>query len=186
MGVAVAALDRKLAAAHASLAVYAEDTRVPLASITRLWAHLFGLGPGQVRESLGLLARRELLSMDADAISLHDLQRDFLLLRVESLSLLHHELLAAYRRLLPWPHAPWSALSAGEPYIWEHLIEHLLGAGDAAGAAGVAGDLGWVAIRSFGVGPHAAEADVRRVAALVPEDATSVGSSTGSRSGVIC
>ncbi len=171
LGLAVAALDPELAAAHATLAVYGEDARVPVAAVARLWSHLFDFSHAQTRESLELLAQRELLSMGADTIALHDLQRAFLLLHVESMSLLHHELLTAYRGLLPSPASRWSALSAAEPYIWDHLVEHLLGAGDVPAAAALTRDLGWVAIRAFTGGPHAAEADVRRIAALVPEDA---------------
>jgi hypothetical protein len=122
------------------------------------------------RERLQLLAKRELLSTDGDTITLHDLQRDFLLLRVHSLRLLHHELLEAYRGLLPSPQSPWRQLPADEPYIWEHLIEHLLGAGETTSAIAVARDLGWVASCAFTSGPHAAEADVRRAAALAPHD----------------
>ncbi|MEA2186084.1 MAG: hypothetical protein QOK16_1095 [Solirubrobacteraceae bacterium] len=170
MGIAVATLDAQVAAAHETLAVFPEDARVPVAAIARLWAHLYELTPAQTRERLELLARRELLSMDGDTITLHDLQRDFLLLRVQSLRLLHHELLEAYRGLLPSARSPWRELPRDEPYMWEHLVEHLLGAGEIAAATTVARDLGWVAIRAFNSGPHAAEADVRRAAALAPHD----------------
>ena len=170
MGIAVATLDAQLAAAHETLAVLPEDARVPVAAVARLWAHEYELTPAQTRERLELLARRELLSMDGDTITLHDLQRDFLLLRVQSLRLLHHELLEAYRGLLPSARSPWRELPRDEPYMWEHLVEHLLGAGEIAAATTVARDLGWVAIRAFTSGPHAAEADVRRAAALAPHE----------------
>jgi len=124
--------------------------------------------------------------MEGDTITLHDLQRDFLLLRVDNLRLLHHELLEVYHGLLPAPRSPWRQLPEDEPYVWEHLVEHLLGAGDAAAATDVARDLGWVAIRAFRNGPHAAEADVRRVAALAPHDRAVVGYSVVYPSGGIC
>jgi WD40 repeat protein len=170
MGVAVAGLDAPVAAAHETLAVFPEDTRVPVAAVARLWAHLYKLTGAQTRERLGLLASRELVALDEDAITLHDLQRDFLLLRVLSVALLHHELLCAYRTLLASPASPWRTLPHDEPYIHEHLLEHFIGAGDATAATALARDLGWLAIRAFAAGPHAAEADVRRAAALAPDD----------------
>ena len=125
MGVAVGRLDAQLTAAYETLAVFPEDTRVPVAAVARLWAHLYQLTAAQTRERLRLLASRELIGLDGDAISLHDLQRDFLLLRVPSVALLQHELLEAYRTLLPEPDSPWRRLPSDEPYIREHLLEHL-------------------------------------------------------------
>ena len=170
MGVAVKALDDDVVAAHETLAVYPQDAHVPIASVARLWEHLHGLTVVQTRERLGLLAQRELISIDAEIISLHDLQRDFLLLRTPRVRLLHHELVAAYRATLPTSESSWRALAADEPYIREHLLDHLIGAGDIAEATQLATDLGWLAIRAFEDGPHAAESDVRRSVALAPDD----------------
>jgi len=167
MSVAVATLDPDIAAAHETLAVFAEDADVPVAAVARLWAHMYGLSAAQSRERLELLSRRELLRIiDAGTIRLHDLERNFLLLRVESLRLLHHELIEAYRALLPSSGSPWRDLPVSEPYVREHLVEHLLAAGYATTAVDVACDLGWLAMRAFRSGPHAAEADVHRVAAI--------------------
>ncbi|MCA1680551.1 MAG: WD40 repeat domain-containing protein, partial [Actinobacteria bacterium] len=170
MGVAVAALDREVAAAHETLVVFGEDTRVPVAAIARLWAHLYGLRLKETRERLRLLADRQLLMFDGELVWLHDLQRDFLLLRAEDVRLLQHELLASYRALLADRDSPWRELPRDEPYIREHLLEHLVAAGDSAAAAALAKDLGWLALRAFCDGPHAAEGDVRRGGALAPGD----------------
>src|SRR5450755_1526011 len=40
MQVAVAALDEKLQASYRTLAIYPEDTRVPLATVARFWTHM--------------------------------------------------------------------------------------------------------------------------------------------------
>ena len=172
LGVAVGALDAALVAAHESLAVFPEDTRVPVGAVARLWARLYNLTLEQTRGRLSLLAEGELIGLDADAdaISLHDLQRDFLLLRTDSVGLLHHELLAAYRSLLPAPDSPWRGLPAAEPYIGEHLLEHLLAAGELGAATHLVTDLGWIAVRAFNDGPHGAERDLRRVATLAADD----------------
>ena len=45
---------------------------------------------------------------------------------------------------------------------------HLRGAGDGAAIQAVACDLAWIAIRSFGSGPYAAESDLRQAAGLYP------------------
>ena len=170
MGVAVAALDPVVPKAHESLVVFGEDTRVPAVTVARLWAHLYGLSVKQTRERLGVLAERELLTLDGELVWLHDLQRDFLLLRAANVRLLHHELLAAYRALLASSASPWRLLPRGEPYVREHLLEHLIAAGDITAATALAKDLGWLAIRAFCDGPHAAEGDVRRGVALAPGD----------------
>ena len=169
--VAVSALEVDLAMAHESLAVYPEDTRVPVTAIVRWWGHLYDLSSSGARTWLENLAASKLLTLDGDIVTLHDLQRDFLLLRVESLSLLHHELLAAYRKALLADAEPWRKLPATEPYIWEHLLSHVCASGDAAGALELTTDLGFLAWRLFRSGAHAAETDVRRAAALHPDDA---------------
>ena len=69
MGVAVATLDPELAAAHETLAVYGEDTRVPIAAVARLWTHLYELTLAQTHERLALLAERELVSISSFGIS---------------------------------------------------------------------------------------------------------------------
>ena len=67
---------------------------------------------------LDRLAARSLLTVQGDGVSFHDLQREFLLLHTEDLSLAHADLLAAYRALLP-PGASWARLPPDEPYIWD-------------------------------------------------------------------
>ena len=170
MKVAVARLDPRLADAHEKLAVFPEDARVPVATVARLWAHTHDASAEQTREWVRQLAERELITMEGDRIVLHDLQRDFLLLRVRSLRLLHHELLQAYRTLLPSPRSPWRDLPRDEPHILEHLVWHLIGAGDMQAATATTTDLGYLAIRAFRDGPRAAERDVRSVAAIAPQD----------------
>ena len=116
----------------------------------------------------GELADRELLTLDDRTFGFHDLQRAFLLLRAGDLQLLHNDLLAAYCPA----GGNWGAMALDEPYIWEHLLEHLRAAGDPAGMRGVATDLGYLASRCYRDGPYAAERDVRAAAAVLePEPA---------------
>ena len=163
---ATAALDPGLAAAYASLAVYPPDTRVPVAAVSRYWGRLRGVPPGQVRAELQMLADRELLILDRDEIAFHDLQHSYLLLQADDLALLHAGLLAGYRALLAPAGTGWWRLPAGEPYIWDHLLYHLLGAGDRSGAASTVTDLAYLARRIALAGPHAAETDLAQAAAV--------------------
>jgi WD40 repeat protein len=169
--VATGVLEPGLASAYLSLAVYLPDTQIPVAAIARYWGQLRGSSPAQVRMDLGRLAERELLILgpDENAITFHDLQHSYLLLQVDNLALLHADLLAAYRALLP-ARAGWWRLPAGEPYIWDHLLHHLHGADDRAGAAATLTDLTYLAKRIALAGPHAAEADLAAATPLYPDD----------------
>ena len=113
-----------------------------------------------------MLADRELLILDRDEIAFHDLQHSYLLLQADNLALLHDGLLAGYRALLPPAGTGWWQLPAGEPYIWDHLLYHLLGAGDRSGAASTVTDLAYLAKRIALAGPHAAETDLAQAAAV--------------------
>jgi WD40 repeat protein len=173
MQVAVAALDADDERAYRSLVVYPEDTLVPIRAVTRLWSHLYHSSPDQVQTHLHTLADRKLLNLDdAGGISFHDLQREFLLLQTEDLRIQHANLLDAYRTLLPERKNAWAALPPDEPYIWEHLTYHLLGAGDGSGVINLVCDLAYVAVRTFRDGPNATEADIRQAAELYPNHST--------------
>ena len=113
-----------------------------------------------------MLADRELLVLDRDEIAFHDLQHSYLLLQVDDLALLHDGVLAGYRALLAPGGAGWWGLPAGEPYIWDHLLYHLLGAGDRSGAASTVTDLAFLTRRIALAGPHAAETDLAQAAAM--------------------
>ena len=167
MQVGVAALDDADAAAYRALVVYPDDTVIPVAAVTRLWSHLVGASAQDTAVWLEKLAARSLLTVHGGEVRFHDLQREFLLLRTEDLPLAHEDLLAAYRVLLP-PGGSWAQLPPGEPYIWDHLLFHLRGAGDGAAVQAVACDLAWIAARSFAGGPYAAESDLQQAAALFP------------------
>ena len=101
MQVGIAALGKDDARAYLSLAVYPEDTVVPVAAVGRLWSHVSGASAEDTAARLGRLAARSLLMVQRDGVSFHDLQREFLLLHTEDLSLPHADLLEAYRALIP-------------------------------------------------------------------------------------
>ncbi|MGH3569417.1 MAG: WD40 repeat domain-containing protein [Pseudonocardia sp.] len=85
---------------------------------------------------------------------------------------LHTELLAAYRALLP-DNGPedWWRLPVEEPYIWDHLVEHLRGAGAYPALAATVTDPCYLTQRIIlGSGPHAAETDLAHAATALPAD----------------
>ena len=168
--VATTALDPGLAVAYTSLAVYPPDIRVPVAAVARYWGQLRGSSSGQVRTDLQTLADRELLILDGDEIAFHDLQHSYLLLQADDLALLHADLLAGYQALLPAAGTGWWRLPAGEPYIWDHLLYHLHGARDRAGAVSTLTDLAYLARRIALAGPHAAETDLTQASLVLPDD----------------
>ena len=65
MQVGIAALDEADAQAYRSLAVYPEDTVIPVAAVARLWAHLSGTPAADTAARLGRLAARSLLTVQA-------------------------------------------------------------------------------------------------------------------------
>jgi WD40 repeat protein len=173
MRVGLSALPDGHADLYRSLAVYPEDTQVPVPSVARLWHHLIGRTVEETREVLHTLGDRGLLLLSllsGEAISFHDLQRDFLLLEAEDLAVLHADLLDAYRALLPARTSRWSALPPDEPYIWGHLLHHQRGAGERAAMLAVVHDLGYLTMRLALEGIYAAESDLRQAAALHPHD----------------
>jgi WD40 repeat protein len=165
-----AALDPDLAFAYTSLAVYPPDIQIPVTAVTRYWGQLRGNSSGQVLTDLRALADRQLLILDHDQIAFHDLHHSYLLLQVSNLAVLHADLLAGYQALLPDPGGDWWQLPADEPYIWDHLLHHLHGAGDRNGAASTLTDLAYLATRIALAGPHAAETDLATASLAYPDD----------------
>jgi hypothetical protein len=171
MQIAVAGLPAELADALLSLAVFPADTQVPIAAITRYWAHTRSRTAEQTVDDLCGLAAANVLRFDGDAVGFHDLQHDYLLLHAPELTLLHAGLLDAYRALLPAnDRDEWWRLPVGEPYIWDHLVQHLRGAGERRMLASTVTDPAYLVQRIAVGGPHAAETDFGLAAVALPTD----------------
>ncbi|MGH3568815.1 MAG: NB-ARC domain-containing protein, partial [Pseudonocardia sp.] len=169
MQIAVTALPPELAEVLLSLAVFPPDTRIPVPAVARYWAHTRGHTTADTRTDLDLLAAANVLQRDGDMIGFHDLQHDYLLLHAPLLARLHTGLLGAYQVLLPPDDGPqWWRLPVGEPYIWDHLVGHLGGAGGHAALGATVTDPAYLARRITAGGPHAAEADLTQAAAALP------------------
>ncbi len=168
---AVGAQDTEL---YLSLAVFPADTRtrIPLSAIALYWQRLHGYTTEQTHAQLSEFAGRQLLSIDDedDGVSFNALQHNYLLLQVDNLDLRHADVLDAYRELLP-AREEWWQLPEDEPYLWDHLIHHLHGAGETFELAITVTEPLYLITRTFRHGPAAAESDLRRTAKLLTHPA---------------
>ncbi len=114
------ALSRDDRERYLRLAVFPEDTDVPLDVLARLWK-LDEDETVEVCERLVDLSLLLRLDLSAETIRLHDVFREFLLGRHEDLSRLHRFFLA---RCCPQS-GRWSDLAPGDDYLWRHLAYHL-------------------------------------------------------------
>jgi WD40 repeat protein len=164
----------------AELSVFAEDESIPVLMVAGLWNATDGLDGVATR---ALCARLEDLSLitltptaDGGAFSLHDVIREVLRreLGAERLRALHHLLLATAAGQPPavpgmsadglTPAVQWWLLPDLNPYLQDHLIEHLQAAGRSREAAALACDVRWVTVRLEESGPVAPLSDL----ALIP------------------
>ncbi len=114
-------------ARYQELAVFPEDVDIPLDTVNKLWAATGGLNELNTEElclrlsDLSLLLRFDELK---DTIRLHDVTRGYLQLELGAtkLTAFHNQLLDAYTLKC------WADLHHDEPYLWDHLAEHLIGA----------------------------------------------------------
>ena len=176
IGASTSILDRHDAERFAELGMFAEDEIVPFRLVAQLWRATAGLDNLRAAQVCKRLAQLALISQAADpagGIALHDVVRDFL--RAEAgeqrLAGLTGMLLDAVTADLPAAspldhgavcpvRVAWWELGHEDRYLWDHLIEHLAGAGRPDEADAVASDLRWVGARLERFGPAASAADL--------------------------
>lgn len=174
MQIAVTALPPELRAALLGLAVFPRDTAVPVAAVLRYWAHVRGCGATDALRDLDQLAAANVLGHERGRIGFHDLQHDYLLLHAPTLATLHADLLDAYRALLPaGSRDAWWRLPPDEPYVWDHLVHHLRGAGEHRAVLATVTDPAFVTTRIATSGVYACESDLAAARGEV-EQASSV------------
>jgi WD40 repeat protein len=159
----------------AELAVFVEDESIPVPIVVQLWQATGGLTEPQARDLCAQLDRFSLVSLSPEnggRITLHDVLRDYL----------REELGAAELRRLNAVLVD-AALPAGwlpieEGYLLDHVIEHLLAAGQTDRAEQIAGDIRWVEARLHQRGPTAPVSDLARIptatAAVLARDLTRI------------
>jgi WD40 repeat protein len=164
---------------YEDLAVFPEDTDVPLATVQKLWAATGGLRSFETEELCVKLAGLSLLlklDLTGQYVRLHDVFRKYLIgIQGERLALLHSVLLDAHHPVpingaeggegVGWPDLP-----ADEPYMWDHLAYHLGEAGRPQELVENAKDLRYLTAKTHAMNALAVEEDLLKAQACERDD----------------
>ena len=117
------------------LAIFPEDTNIPLETVGKLWLKTGGCDEIEVKDLCGRLYRLSLLlvfDLAARSIRLHDIIHRYLVdNREKDLPQLHAIFLDSYLisdGFASW--RPWANLPIDEPYLWDQLTYHLSKSGN--------------------------------------------------------
>jgi WD40 repeat protein len=149
---------------YLELGIFAEDTRIPLPILDRLWSAA-GLSAGEVRQLCQRLAGLSLVQdYDRDrGLLLHDVFRAYLRRRGrDRLTATNNTLIDAARHLVAQDSdaTAWWQLPHHHEYLWEHLCTHLADAGHADELSRLVTDLRWVEARIHRSGPVGIDQDL--------------------------
>ncbi|MGW5053484.1 NB-ARC domain-containing protein [Actinokineospora sp. NPDC004072] len=165
LGVLGSARDRAL-----ELAIFPEDTGIPLELVAHLWRGTAGLSAAGSEGLCRELVELSLVTAEGDRLRLHDVIRTYLRHEcgADRLARLHGSLLAEVVATLPDPGSgpvPWWSLPpSSSDYLWRSLAYHLDGAGRAAELAELATAPPWVIGKLRRFGPVAVAEDLAFVA----------------------
>ena len=134
--VSVKALNPEEERHYLELAVFQEDTHVPLAALQVLW----DMDEYDAKDMIDLLADRSLARIEGSMLSLHDLQHDFVVMKAGDLKSLHKQFLDAYMRrcMQGWPSGP------NDGYFFQYLAYHLSEAGRLEDLKSLLFDFNWI------------------------------------------
>ena len=170
LGLSLELLHGEEAARYLELAVFPEDVDIPLDTLATYWAQTGGLDELDTEDlcerfaGLSLLLRYDLARR---TIRLHDVVRDYLLHQAgDDIIGLHNTLLASYNL------TRWADLPDYEPYLWDHLAEHLIVADRVAELVETVQDMAYLARKSWLKKSYAVENDLQRTAQALPESDT--------------
>ena len=153
---------------YQELAIFPEDVDIPLATLQKLWGVTGELDDFDTEELCGTFYRYSLLlnfDLATRTIGLHDVIRSYLQGEVGTrLPALHAQLLDAYAL------TSWADLPPDEPYLWDHLIEHLNSAGRLAELVATVKDLRYLAHKTLTRTAYAAEIDLTFAEHHLPSD----------------
>ena len=168
LGASLELLNANESARYQELAVFPEDVDIPLDTVHTLWAATAGLDEVDTEElclrlsDLSLLLRFDTLKR---TIRLHDVIRGYLQHEVGSgLPALHARLLDAYGC------TRWALLPHDEPYLWDHLAEHLIEAQRSGELIATVKDLRYLASKTLARSAYAVETDLAVAEQHAPED----------------
>src|SRR6266700_967369 len=149
---------------YQELAIFPEDTDIPLATVQTLW-RLDDIDTEDTCERLYRLSLLLHYDLATRTIRLHDVIRSYLQKAVEAdLPALHANLLDAYAL------KHWADLPPDEPYLWDHLAYHLVASGRLAELVATVKDLHYLANKTLVRKAYAAEADLVFAEQQVPAD----------------
>ncbi len=149
---------------YRELAIFPEDTDIPLATVQTLW-RLDDIDTEDTCERLFRLSLLLRYDLATRAIRLHDVIRSYLQKAAgDELPALHARLLDAYAL------KHWADLPHDEPYLWDHLAGHLVAAGRLAELVATVKDLRYLANKTLAHTAYAAEADLAFAEQWVPTD----------------
>ena len=168
LGASLELLNANESARYQELAVFPEDVDIPLDTVHTLWAATGGLDAFDTEErcqrlsDLSLLLRFDSLKR---TIRLHDVIRSYLQHEVgPGLPALHAHLLDAFGC------TRWAELPHDEPYLWDHLAEHLIGAQRSGELIATVKDLRYLASKTLARSASAVETDLVVAEQQAPED----------------
>jgi len=156
-------------ARYRELAVFPKDVDIPLVTVQRLWSVTGGLDEFDTEELCALLYRFSLL-LDFDplrrSIRLHDVISTYLQQEVGAVELqsIHGHFLGAYALTC------WADLPNDEPYLWDHLNEHLVAAARLEELVATVKDMRYLAYKTLARSAYATEADLAFAEQRVPSD----------------
>ncbi|GHO77048.1 hypothetical protein KSD_48190 [Ktedonobacter sp. SOSP1-85] len=143
------------------LAIFPEDVDIPLKTVQQLWQTMANFDAFDTVDLCSHLAGLSLLltyDLSTRSIRLHDVIRHYLQIKMRAeLPALHGQFLDSYRL------SRWGDLSIDEPYLWQHLIEHLIAAQRAKCLLSAAKDLRYLATKTWKYGVSAVERDLQVV-----------------------
>jgi WD40 repeat protein len=158
---------------YRKLAIFPEDVSIPLVTVQKLWSAADGreLDDFDIDAICGHLRRLSLL-LDFDpvkrSIRLHDVIRAYLQQELSEsvVATLHGQFLDAYRT------RRWVELPDSEPYLWDHLANHLVSAARGRDLVTTAQDLYYLAKKIYVRDTYAAVLDLLSAEGQAPEVAS--------------
>ena len=159
----ISALGTEDAKRFLELGIFAEDETIPFSLVARLWHATSGMDSGVVSDLCARLSDLSLVSLSTPSdngsigLTIHDLIRDFLRAELgeDQIGMLNGVLLDSIAADLPTiaglsgepggkSRVVWWELGPDEGYLWDHLTEHMQGAGRITEAEELANDPRWL------------------------------------------
>ncbi|MGH9766885.1 MAG: NB-ARC domain-containing protein [Blastocatellia bacterium] len=157
------------------LAVFPEDVNVPLDTVEKFWARTSALSRVNSQKLCERLQSLSLLldfSLKEKRIRLHDVIRKYLIEQQrDRLPEIHAQLLDALHPGAPAPRRPvWSEMPDDEPYLWDHLAFHLIGAGRGDELVATVKDWRYLAKKTLLKKSLSVEGDLVKAEEIAPAD----------------